>query len=135
MTGRRGVRVADLIRDEVSQIMQREMDDPRLGMVSITRVDMSPDLRYARIFVSVYGPDEERKQALVALNNASGFIRRTLAPRLRMRTIPDIGFRLDESMEHAENIARILRQLEPELAAPATESDEATADQPKEQSE
>lgn len=132
MTGRRGVRVADLIRDEVSQIMHREMDDPRLGMVSITHVDMSPDLRYARIFVSVYGSDEERKHALVALNNASGFIRRTLAPRLRMRTIPEIGFRLDESMEHAENIARILRQLEPELSNPTTE---AIDDQVKEQPE
>ena len=132
MTGRRGVRVADLIRDEVSQIMHREMDDPRLGMVSITHVDMSPDLRYARIFVSVYGSDEERKHALVALNNASGFIRRTLAPRLRMRTIPEIGFRLDESMEHAENIARILRQLEPELSTPTTD---AVDDQAKEQPE
>lgn len=130
MSGRRGVRVADLIRDEVSEIIQREMDDPRLGFVSITRVEMSPDLRYARIFVSVYGPDDERKQTLVALNNASGFIRRTLAPRLRMRTIPEIGFRLDESMEHAENIARILRQLEPELSATSGES---TDEQPKDQ--
>lgn len=128
MSGRRSVQVADLIRDEVSEIMQREMDDPRLGMVSITRVEMSPDLRYARIFVSVYGPDEERKNALVALNNASGFIRRTLAPRLRMRTIPEVGFRLDESMEHAENIARILRQLEPELSAPPRD---AIDEQPK----
>jgi ribosome-binding factor A len=124
MSGRRQERVADLIRDEVSEIIQREMDDPRLGLVSIMRVEMSPDLRYARIYVSVFGSEDERKQALVALNKASGFIRKTLAPRLRMRAIPDVSFRLDSSMEHAEQIARILRELEPELtvAPPAADA-------------
>lgn len=116
MSDRRQERVGDLIRDEVSQIIQREMDDPRLGMVSITQVEMSPDLRYARLFVSVYGSETEQRDALVALNNASGFIRRTLAPRLRMRAIPELSFRLDRSMAHAESIARILRELEPELS-------------------
>ncbi len=116
MSDRRQERVADLIRDEVSQIIQREMDDPRLGMVSITHVEMSPDLRYARLFVSVYGSDVEQRDSIVALNNASGFIRRTLAPRLRMRVLPELSFRLDRSMAHAESIARILRELEPELA-------------------
>ncbi|MCC6935090.1 MAG: 30S ribosome-binding factor RbfA [Thermomicrobiales bacterium] len=118
MSDRRQERVADLIRDEVSLIIQHEMSDPRLGMVSITHVEMSPDLRYARLFVSIYGTDEEQRSSLVALNNASGFIRRTLAPRLRMRTIPEISFRLDRSMAHAESIARILRELEPELSTP-----------------
>jgi ribosome-binding factor A len=112
MSGRRQERVGDLIRDEVSEIIQREMNDPRLGFVSITRVELSPDLRYARLFVSVFADETARKQALVALNNASGFIRRVLAPRLRMRTIPELTFRLDQSMEHAENVARILRDLE-----------------------
>lgn len=121
MSDRRQERVADLVRDEVSQIIQREMDDPRLGMVSVTQVEMSPDLRYARLFVSVYGPDEEQRDAVVALNNASGFIRRTLAPRLRMRSIPELSFRLDRSMAHAESIARILRELEPELSTPASD--------------
>lgn len=118
MSDRRQERVADLIRDEVSLIIQHEMNDPRLGMVSITHVEMSPDLRYARLFVSIYGTDEEQRSSLVALNNASGFIRRTLAPRLRMRTIPEISFQLDRSMAHAESIARILRELEPELSTP-----------------
>jgi ribosome-binding factor A len=127
MSGRRRERVSDLIRDEVSEIIQREMSDPRLGFVSITRVELSPDLKYARIFVSVMGSEEERASALVALNNASGFVRRQLAPRLRMRVIPDVSFRLDRSMEHAENVARILRDLEPELRAvpdtPATDDE------------
>lgn len=128
MSDRRQERVADLIRDEVSLIIQHEMSDPRLGMVSITHVEMSPDLRYARLFVSIYGTDEEQRSSLVALNNASGFIRRTLAPRLRMRTIPEISFRLDRSMAHAESIARILRELEPELSTttelPSEDEDE-----------
>jgi ribosome-binding factor A len=117
MSGRRQERVADLIRDEVMEIIQREMSDPRLGFVSITHVELSPDMKYARILISVFGNDDEQAQTLVALNNASGFIRRHLAPRLRMRVIPDISFRLDRSMAHAENVARILRELEPELRA------------------
>ena len=122
MSGRRQERVADLLRDEVSEIIQREMDDPRLGFVSITRVELSPDLRYARLFVSVFGAEDEQKASIVALNNAGGFIRRTLAPRLKMRSIPELSFRLDHSMEHAENVARILKQLEPELQASAAET-------------
>jgi ribosome-binding factor A len=118
MSGRRRERVADLLRDEVSEIINREMNDPRLGFVSITHVDLSPDLHYARMHVSVFGSDDEQAKALVALNNASGFIRRLLAPRLRMRTIPEVSFRLDRSMAHAENVSRILRELEPELSQP-----------------
>ncbi len=125
MSDRRQERVADLIRDEVSQIIQREMDDPRLGMISITHVEMSPDLRYARLFVSVYGTEVEQRDALVALNNASGFVRRTLAPRIRMRVLPELSFRLDKSMAHAESIARILRELEPELREQPGSDDQA----------
>lgn len=117
MNGRRQERVGDLIRDEVSDIIRREMNDPRLGFVSITRVDLSPDLRYARLFVSVFADDSERRETIQVLNRAAAFIRRTLAPRLRMRTIPELSFRLDHSMEHAENVARILRELNMEPTA------------------
>ncbi|MCO5178090.1 MAG: 30S ribosome-binding factor RbfA [Thermomicrobiales bacterium] len=134
MSDRRQERVADLIRDEVSLIIQHEMSDPRLGMVSITHVEMSPDLRYARLFASVYGTEEEQRNSLVALNNASGFIRRTLAPRLRMRSIPEISFRLDRSMAHAESIARILNELQPELATPTESGAGNVSDDEDEQS-
>lgn len=125
VSGRRQERVADMIRDEVMDIIQREMSDPRVGFVSITRVELSPDMKYARLFVSVFGDDDTQANALVALNNAAGFIRRTLAPRLRMRVIPDVSFRLDRSMAHAENISRILRELESELSAAEVTSPEA----------
>jgi ribosome-binding factor A len=111
MSSRRRQQVADLIRDEVSDILATEMKDPRLGMVSITRVEMSPDLRYATIHTSVYGDEEEQQQTLQALSGASGYIRRLIAPRLRIRHIPAIRFRLDHSMEHAEQITRTLNEL------------------------
>jgi ribosome-binding factor A len=111
MSGRRRQQVGDLIRDEVSEILAGEMKDPRLGLVSITRVEMSPDLRYATLFTSVYGDEEEQQETIQALSGASGFIRRLLAPRLRIRHIPSIRFRLDHSMEHAEQITRTLNQV------------------------
>jgi ribosome-binding factor A len=120
LSGRRQERVGDLIRDEVSDIIRRDMNDPRLGFVSITRVDLSPDLKYARLFVSVFADDAERKETIDVLNRAASFVRRTLAPRLRMRTIPELSFRLDQSMEHAENVARILRELETDSPADGT---------------
>lgn len=133
MSSRRRQQVGDLIRDEVSEILAYEMKDPRLGMVSITRVDMSPDLRYATIFVSVYAEDEDQHATLEALTGASGFIRRLLAPRLRIRHIPSISFRLDNSMEHAEQITRTLNELRQHEES-ATPTDDESQDRDQENS-
>src|SRR5690606_24956840 len=124
MSSRRRQQVGDLIRDEVSEILAYEMKDPRLGMVSITRVEMSPDLRYATVFASVYGEDSEQQATLQALTGASGYIRKLLAPRLRIRHIPVVNFRLDRSMQHAEQIARTLNGIrsDEESAQDAAES-------------
>jgi ribosome-binding factor A len=116
MSSRRRQQVGDLIRDEVSEILATEMKDPRLGMVSITRVEMSPDLRYATLNTSVYGSEDEKMETIQALSGASGYIRKLLAPRLRIRHIPSIRFRLDESMEHAEQITRTLNEIQPQEA-------------------
>ena len=113
MSSRRRQQVGDLIRDEVSDILRYEMKDPRLGMVSIIRVEMSPDLRYATLHTSVYGDEDEQQATLQALSGASGYIRRLLAPRLRIRHIPTIRFRLDHSMEHADQVTRMLNEIEP----------------------
>ncbi len=112
MSARRRRQVGSIIREEVSGIIQRDLKDPRLGFVSVLRVDVSPDMSFARIYVSVFGSHEEQDATMEALDHASGFIRRQLAPRLALRTIPQLRFVLDRSMEHAENIARILAEIE-----------------------
>lgn len=108
---RRTAQVGEFLREELTDIIRREVKDPRLGFWSITRVEVPPDLRSARVYVSVLGSDEEREQTLRALRSASGFIRHHLKPRLRMRQIPELEFRDDRSMEHADAIGRTLREI------------------------
>ncbi|MDP9366210.1 MAG: 30S ribosome-binding factor RbfA [Chloroflexota bacterium] len=109
---RRTEQVGEFLREELSDIIRREVKDPRVGFFSVTRVDIGTDLRTARVYVSVLGSDEERAGTLAALRSAAGFIRHHLRPRLRMRQIPDLDFRDDRSMEHAEQIGRALREIE-----------------------
>lgn len=109
---RRTVQVGELLRDELIDIIRREVKDPRVGFYSITGVEVTPDLRQARVFISVLGSEEERIRTLSALRSASGFIRHHLRPRLRMRQIPELDFLNDRSLEHAEKIARALRSLD-----------------------
>jgi ribosome-binding factor A len=114
MSERRRQQVADLLRDHISEIIQREMRDPRLQLVSITRVDVTPDIRMAKVYASVLGTDDAARDALVALTRATGFVRKQLGDRLEMRHTPEISFRLDRSMQHAEDVARLLNQIERE---------------------
>jgi len=117
---RRTLQVGELLREELTDIIRREVKDPRVGFMSITKVDVTPDLRSARVFVSVLGTDEERSSTLDALRSAAKFIRFHLKPRLRMRQIPDLEFRDDRSMEYAEQISATLRQIrQSEPASPA----------------
>ena len=109
---RRTRQVGDFLREELVDIIRREVKDPRVGFFSLTDVEMTPDLRSARVFVSVLGTEEERAETLAALRSASGFIRHHLKPRLRMRQIPNLEFVDDRSMEHAERIARALKDLD-----------------------
>lgn len=118
---RRTLQVGEMLREELTDIIRREVKDPRLGFWSITGVEVPPDLRSARVYVSVLGTDDERRETLKALDGASGFIRHHLKPRLRMRHIPDLEFRDDRSMEHADQIGRALRELA-ESAPPSAET-------------
>ncbi len=111
MTSRRQQQVSEFLRQEISEIMLRELKDPRLGLVSITHVDVSPDLRHARAFVSVLGTDEEFASAVTVLNGAAGFIRHQLKPRMHTRHIPEINFRADHSMQRAEQMTRTLNEM------------------------
>ena len=127
MSARRRRQVGDLLRDEISFIIQRGLKDPRIGFASITRVEVSADIRYATAYVSVFGTDEEQSESLVALNNAAGYIRHELAPKLTMRRVPVIRFKLDRSMEHAENVQRLLSEIDLPPAAPDEGGDEEKA--------
>ncbi len=114
---RRTRQVGEMLREELSDIIRREVKDPRIGFMSITTVDVPPDLRSARVYVSVLGTDEERENTLEALRSAAKYIRFHLKPRLRMRQIPELEFRDDRSMEYAQQIAATLREIKAEDAS------------------
>ncbi len=108
---RRTQRVADVLRGELSDLLLRQVHDPRIKLVSVTDVDVSPDLRRAVVKVSVLGEDEERTGTVEALQHARGFLRRELAHRLRMRVTPELVFELDRGAEHSQKIAELLESL------------------------
>jgi ribosome-binding factor A len=114
MQGKRLDRVNQLVREEVSHLLQRELKDPRLGFVTVTEVAVSKDLRSARVYVSVLGSEEQWKASLAALHSARGFMRNWLAPRLRLRSVPDLTFLPDRSMAHAAHIQTVLERLREE---------------------
>ena len=108
---RRTDQVNQLLRQEISELLQRDIRDPRVGgLVSVTHVDVSPDLRRANAFVSVLGTEEDRAGTMAALSSARPFIRRELGRRLKLRTIPDIEFLDDRSMEDAQRLTDQMRE-------------------------
>src|SRR5436190_18895671 len=108
-------RINDLIRAELSELIGRTVKDPRVaGLVSLTEVETSADLRHAKVFVSVFGSEEEKKATLAALKHAAGFLRHEIAQRLTMRTVPAFEFQLDTSLEHGDRILRLLKQVHEE---------------------
>lgn len=104
-------RVEDLLRVELSQLLRREVGDPRARLATLGRIEVSPDLRHARIAVSALGSEPERAAAVDALNHARGFLRSRLAGRLRLRVVPDLEFYLDRGAEHSQRISRLLEEL------------------------
>ncbi|TET25777.1 MAG: 30S ribosome-binding factor RbfA [Dehalococcoidia bacterium] len=108
---RRIERLNNLIRQEISQLLQRQVKDPRLGsFVAITEVSISPDLKYARIFVSHIGSEEEKQETMKGLAAASGFFRRQLAKRLKLRFIPELSFHWDGSIEQGARLLELIDQ-------------------------
>ena len=108
---RRPEQVADQVRMTVGELLLRQLHDPRIGFTTVTGVKMSPDLRFARIYVSVYGGDEAKKKTLEGLHAAAGFIRRELGHQLKLRYTPEIAFEYDESVEYGAHIEEVIRQL------------------------
>lgn len=105
---RRVERVAEALQETVAELVQRELKDPRVGMVTITRVSISPDLRHARVFFSSLGDAAQRQKSLEGLRSAAGFIRSQIARRLQLRVAPEIRFEIDDNIEYA---AEMLHRL------------------------
>jgi ribosome-binding factor A len=105
-------RLDSQIQQELMELLQREMKDPRVGFVTVTRVETAPDLRHARVWVSVYGTDDERARSMDALHDASPWLRRRLGERLRIRRVPELSMRRDDSIEAGDRVLRLLHELE-----------------------
>jgi ribosome-binding factor A len=105
-------RIDELLRQEMIEILQREVDDPRIGFATITDVETAPDLRHARVQVSVIGQADERRTTLAALGHAMPFVRHELGKRLRLKRIPEFHLELDDSVERGTRILHLLDELE-----------------------
>jgi ribosome-binding factor A len=106
-------RVNELLRAELSELIQREVKDPRVGrgLLSLTEVQVSPDLRHATVYVSHLGTDEERRDALLGLQHSAHFLHRELMHRLSMRNVPEFVFKFDPSIERGARLASLINQV------------------------
>lgn len=107
-------RLSELIAAELSELLRTRVKDPRVGFASITRVEVSGDLRHAKVYVSVMGSPEEQAATMKGLKNATGFLRHELAIRITLRYMPEIVFKLDTSIEEGARILDLIRQVEQE---------------------
>ncbi|MEJ5365836.1 MAG: 30S ribosome-binding factor RbfA [Desulfosoma sp.] len=114
MEYKRADRVADLLQRTVAEILLRRVRDPRLGKLTVTGVEVSADLRYAKIFYCFVGTPEERPQVAKALEKARAFIRREIGQRVELRYVPDIQFFYDTSFDYGEKIERLLHRIHEE---------------------
>ena len=125
MDDRRQRQVAELLHQEISLLIQSQVDDPRLGFVTVTGVKMTPDLRLAQVYVSVMGSDDEVKQTMAGLKSAAGFFRHELGSTLSLRFTPELSFRLDKSVEQGLRIDQLLDSLPAQAPADEDEDDAA----------
>ena len=126
-THNRPERVAQMVQQLLGERFARGMRDPRIGLVTITGVKMSPDLREARVYWTVHGELEQRKHTAKALENARRFLRREIGLQLKLRVTPDLHFTYDEAIDRGERIEQLIRKVheeDRERAPPAPEHDE-----------
>ena len=111
MEGKRSEKVADLIQKEVSQMLVKSVKDPRIGFVTITKVTVSEDCRFARVYFSVAGTEAERESSGRGLDSAKGYVRKELGRRLRLRYTPEIVFQFDPSIEYAIHMEELIQSI------------------------
>lgn len=111
MTYNRSERVAEEIRKEIATMLFSEVHDPRIGFVTITKVMLTKDLRHAKVYFSMIGSEEEKRTTIEGLESASGYLKREIGKRLKLRYFPEISFKFDDSLEYASNIEKILKDI------------------------
>ncbi|MFY9134892.1 MAG: 30S ribosome-binding factor RbfA [Bacillota bacterium] len=125
MSSYRPDRVKAAIREEVSNILQRDLKDPRLGFATVTDVDISGDLQHVKIYVSILGEEESRTETMKALESAKGYIRSEIGRRVPLRLTPEITFEYDESIERGARILKLIEEVQ------SGRNDEESGDMPK----
>ncbi len=125
MRGRRTDRVSVLIQRELSDIIQRELRDPRVGFCTVSQVEVSPDLRYADVKVSVVGDKKQKRNSITGLKSAAGFLRREVVQRIGLRHAPELRFELDDSVDQLMQIDRLLKRIHTQDGISSTADDEA----------
>jgi len=108
---KRAERIGDQIRAEVADLLVRKIKDPRIGFVTVTTVEVTDDLKQAKVFVSILGEAPQQKKTLQGLSRASGFIRTELGKRLRLKFLPQLSFHLDESAQKAAHVLQLLEEI------------------------
>ena len=122
--GNRQRRLGQLLKQEISELLAREIKDPRIAFVSITSVDVAPDLRHAKVYISVLGSESERKSTIAGLRSASGYIRRELGARLSLKYAPEIRIMYDDSIEEGSRILALIQSVVPEQEEEQAPDDE-----------
>jgi ribosome-binding factor A len=114
MRFKRSQRIQELILEEISKLVQSGLKDPRIGFTTVTKVEVTDNLKRAKIFISVMGSEKEKAETLDGLNSAKGFIRNAMGKNLYLRYLPELEFRRDDNADHVEKISRILNELHSE---------------------
>jgi len=107
-------RIRELYKVEVGNMLQKEIKDPRIGFVTVTDVEVSPDYRHAKIYVSPFGDEEAERQTIQGLESAKGYIRTELGRRIRLRYTPEISFTVDKSIERGVRLTKLIDQISEE---------------------
>jgi len=107
----RMARLKEAIKEEISDLIQKDLKDPRIGFITITAVEVSPDLRHATIFFSLLGTPSEKEETLAGLESAKGYLRTELGKRIRLKFLPDLSFKLDQSFEKSQRITELIQKI------------------------
>lgn len=121
----KNIRINQEVQKELSQIIRKEIKDPRIAMMtSVTKVEVAPDLKTCKAYISVLGDDQAKSDTILGLRNAEGYIRRLLAKNVNLRNTPEIIFVLDESIEYGVNMSKLIDDINKDQTERKTEEDE-----------